>query len=77
MRNKFYVGFKPRSNEGRRRWAKRSYTSKWVMNNLSFIHSGHNPVISELVTKTAICQLDSRYITLGTLWQTPGYKIIL
>lgn len=77
MRNKFYIGFKPRPNEGKRRWAKRSYKSKWVMNNLCFIHSGHNPGISELVTKTAVCQLDSRYITLRTLWQTQGYKIIL
>lgn len=69
MRHKSHVGFMPRTNEGKRRWAKVNNNSKGAIayTLIDFIHRVHNPEISELVTKIGVGQVCSRGVTLGTM----------
>ena len=69
MRHKSPIGFMPRTNEGKRRWAKMNNNSKGATayHLIDFIHRVHNPEISELVTKIGVGQVHSRGVTLGTM----------
>ena len=56
----------PRTNEGKRRWAKMNNNSKGATACplIDIIHSVHNPEISELETEIGVGQVQSRGVTL-------------